>query len=114
MSTSTQDYEYKRRLLQLGVDLEISAADAIRGFNHITMTAGAKDNDLTVARKSAMLQKLWEKLFKARKMVLFARIAALDGFQAASNVRLKPKCCILLSFTTPGSGRWWHGGIFDS
>ena len=94
MSTSVQGYEYKRRLLQLGIDLEISAAEAIRGCNQFTVTAGAKDNDLTVARKAAMLEKLGEKLFRARKLVLFARIAALDGFQAASNVSLKIKCCI--------------------
>ena len=55
MSTSVQGYEYKRRLLQLGIDLEISAAEAIRGCNQLTVTAGAKDNDLTVARKAAML-----------------------------------------------------------
>ena len=73
LSTGTQGYEYKRKLLQLAVDLEISSA-------------GAKDNDLTVARKSAQLSKQRGSLFKARKMVLFARVAAVDGFQSASNV----------------------------
>ena len=86
LSTGTQGYEYKRKLLQLAVDLEISSADALRALNTLTITAGAKDNDLTVARKSAQLSKQRGSLFKARKMVLFARVAAVDGFQSASNV----------------------------
>ena len=85
LSTGTQGYEYKRKLLQLAVDLEISSADALRALNTLTITAGAKDNDLTVARKSAQLFNQ-RSLFKARKMVLFARVAAVDGFQSASNV----------------------------
>ena len=58
----------------------------LRAFNALTVTAGAKDNDLTVARKSVQLSKQRGALFKARKMVLFARVAAVDGFQSASNV----------------------------
>ena len=86
LSTSVSGYENKRRLLQLAVDEEVCAADALRGLSQLTVTAGAKDNDLMVARKAQMLAKLRESLFKSRKMVLFGRVAAMDGFQAASNV----------------------------
>ena len=73
LSTGIQGYECRRGLLQLAVDLEISSA-------------GAKDSDLTVARGSAQLSEQRGSLFKARKMVLFARVAAVDGFQSVSNV----------------------------
>ena len=86
ISPSVQGYEYKKRLLQLGVDMEISSANALREVKMLTVTAAAKDADLTPARKLALLAKLRETMFRARKMVLFARVAALDGFQAASNV----------------------------
>ena len=88
LNTSMSGYEYKRRLLQLAVDEEICAAEALRGFSQLTVTAGAKDNDLTVVRKAQILSKLRESLFKSRKMTLFARVAAMDGFQAAANVSL--------------------------
>ena len=94
LSASVPGYEYKRKLLQLAVDSEICAADALRGVNQLTVTAGSKDNDLTVVRKGAMLVKMREALFKARKMVLFARVAANDGFQAASNVSVCFLNCI--------------------
>lgn len=86
LSPSVQGYQYKRTLLQLSVDMEVCVADALRGLNQLTVTAGAKDNDLTVVRKASRQAKMRESLFKARKMVLFARVAVNDGFQAASHV----------------------------
>ena len=86
LSASMPGYEYKRKLLQLAVDSEICVSDGLRSVSQLTVTAAAKDNDLTVVRKGTMLAKSREALFKARKMVLYARVAANDGFQAASNV----------------------------
>ena len=110
LSASVPGYEYKRRLLQLSVDSEICAADGLRGVSQLTITAGSKDNDLTAVRKGVLLAKMREVLFKARKMVLFARIAANDGFQAASSVSFLLNCifCHLLIFLSQVLG---GGGI---
>ena len=61
------DYGAKKKLLQHAVDNERSCAEHLRTVSTLTVQANAEGENLTAARRTALLVSLHQALFNARK-----------------------------------------------
>ena len=71
LSSGIEDYDGKRVLLTKAVGMEKDAAEMLRSFARITVTAGAAGEDVTVQRRLARLVRLRQNLFAARSNLSF-------------------------------------------
>ena len=71
LSTGITDYDGKKMLLEKAVKGEKDAAEMLRTFARITVTAGAAGDDLTAERRANRLVRLRQNLFAARSLLSF-------------------------------------------
>ena len=71
LSSGMVDYDGKRALLVKAVGAEKDAAEMLRSFARITITAGAAGDDLTVERRLNRLVRLRQNLFASRSLLSF-------------------------------------------
>jgi len=86
LSVNVAHYPAKRLLLEMAIETEKAVAERVRTISTLTVHVGAVEPNLTAARRTALLVTLRQDLFNSRKMFLFAKILASDGFDAAYEV----------------------------
>ena len=67
---AVDSYPGKKMILELAIKSERDAAEMLRNFARITVTAGAAGEEMTVERRAATLVKLRQNLFTARQLFL--------------------------------------------
>lgn len=80
LSMVQEDYPAKKLLLEQAVKAEKDAADVLRIVTLLTVTEGAEGENLTVARREALLVRLRQNLFDARNHFVYTKSKTLDSF----------------------------------
>ena len=83
LNMGIDNYPAKRKLLENAVKSEKSAAEFLRTVAALTVMAGADDENLTAAKRTALLVSCRQNLFEARKNLIFVKLIATDGFSVA-------------------------------
>ena len=83
LNMAINDYPAKRKLLENAVESEKSAAEFLRTVAALTVMAGADGENLTAAKRTALLVSYRQNLFAARKNLIFVKLIATDGFSIA-------------------------------
>ena len=71
LSLSIENYAAKKLMLEQAVKAEKEAADVLREFGRLTITAGAANDELTAEKRTAILIKLRQILLDARDHFLY-------------------------------------------
>ena len=73
LSQTSESYPAKKLLLEQAVKMERDATEVLRSIHVITVTPQAAGQDLTAARKTAMLVRQRQALFAARQNFIFIK-----------------------------------------